>query len=611
MDPRTSKPWVSATKTRNYRIGDPLLDWLKLYGEARGFVPDTKRDGYDARTDFARFIMRKGQEFEAALYEVLKRVLPGLHVLREDRSRSIEDNVADTLVLMKDGVPAIAQGCVAHEASRTYGYPDLLVRSDVLTRLFPEDFPLDASTASAPAIGLVGKHYVVVDIKFTSLKMSAKRKALTSSGSMPAYCSQLFIYNRALGEMQGYEAAEAFLMGRCWVQKSGGDQGRGDSALERIAAVPMLAAPKKGESLEEVTNDAIDWYRQVKAQGHRWAVLPRPSVRELYPNMGNTQDEPWNLAKREIAHALGELSLLWQVSAVKRDAALDAGLTSWRDVVSADQVGVRGKTYGPVLDAILEVNGSRSTAPVMPPIVEASADVWGVPQQVEFYVDFETVNDLDDDFSALPRKNGAPLIFMIGCGHIENGEWKFAEFTVEHISETSESEIIAQWGNHMRDVTQRLGAVEAPLVIHWSPAEVSMLSSAYNSARARHPEAAWPAVNWFDFLTEVIKKDPVVVNGSLGFGLKSVAKALYRHGLIETCWADGPTDGLGAMVAAWWADGETKSNGGAFRDLELIREVAAYNEVDCKVMCEIVEYLRAHHRPHTVGNVTTDAVERP
>ena len=33
--------WVSATASRNYVLGNALVDWLDLYGEQRGFVRDS------------------------------------------------------------------------------------------------------------------------------------------------------------------------------------------------------------------------------------------------------------------------------------------------------------------------------------------------------------------------------------------------------------------------------------------------------------------------------------------------------------------------------------------------------------------------------------------
>ena len=53
--------------------------------------------------------------------------------------------------------------------------------------------------------------------------------------------------------------------------------------------------------------------------------------------------------------------------------------------------------------------------------------------------------------------------------------------------------------------------------------------------------------------------------------------------------------GLGAMVGAWRCDGEAKEQAVPMGQLPLMNEIAHYNEVDCKLMMEIVCYLRASH----------------
>jgi hypothetical protein len=78
----------------------------------------------------------------------------------------------------------------------------------------------------------------------------------------------------------------------------------------------------------------------------------------------------------------------------------------------------------------------------------------------------------------------------------------------------------------------------------------------------------------------------------MGFGLKTVARSLRQLSLIETDWPDGVTDGLGAMVAAWWCTDVAMMQGCSLADVGLMAEVSAYNEVDCRVMMEAVRYLR-------------------
>lgn len=128
-----------------------------------------------------------------------------------------------------------------------------------------------------------------------------------------------------------------------------------------------------------------------------------------------------------------------------------------------------------------------------PQLITTAVDIWREPQDVEFYVDFEYVTDLFDDSSKIPERGGQPLIFMIGCGHLEQGEWKYVCLTADQIDESSEGAIIDKWVTHMETIRRRLApTVDSPLAFHWSPAEVTNLQTAYNGAKAWHPDKNWP-----------------------------------------------------------------------------------------------------------------------
>ena len=592
--------WVSASATRNYVLDNPMLDWLNRYGEAHGFV----RDEADEATDFLTFLFAKGNAFEQAVVEHLRGLAEVRTVMPKDATHDERRDLAfaeATFAAMAEGVPIVYQGWLRDAETRTYGGPDLLVRSDVLAELFPGSLPDGEVAVPAPDLG-GSHHYRVVDIKFSTLHLAAGGE-LGNSGSAPAYKAQVFIYNRALGRLQGYLPPEAFLLGRGWEQTKRGDTTRVDSCMDLVAPVANEYASYGRGRLSDQVAEAVEWVRRVRREGRDWQVLPEPSVDELRPNAKGDAGE-WSTAVKEIVKQSEDLTQLWWVGVAKRREANRQGITRWTDPrVTPRAVAVEGRTTAPRLQALLDVN--REPGPdVRPARIAAARAEWIEEAPVEFYVDFETVGDLDDDFSRIPRRGGQPLIFMVGCGHVEEGEWVFECFITDRLDEVSEGKVIDAWFEHMTSVRDRLAPGVDPKVIHWSPHETITLETAFDAAVKRHRKTGWqhtrgqqewPHPSWFDFLKLVMKEEPVVVRGAHGFGLKAVTNAMYDLGLVETRWNEGPADGLGAMVGAWSCEREADRTGGSMRDLPLMEGIRSYNEVDCKAMMELVRHLRLHH----------------
>ena len=92
--------------------------------------------------------------------------------------------------------------------------------------------------------------------------------------------------------------------------------------------------------------------------------------------------------------------------------------------------------------------------------------------------------------------------------------------------------------------------------------------------------------------SELIEKGHA--QGSL-FGLKSIARAFQSHGFVGTLWKEGPADGLGAMVGAFWCHQEASQGSVSMHDSLLMHQIGDYNEVDCIVMMEAINYLRREH----------------
>ena len=96
----------------------------------------------------------------------------------------------------------------------------------------------------------------------------------------------------------------------------------------------------------------------------------------------------------------------------------------------------------------------------------------------------------------------------------------------------------------------------------------------------------WQKFEWLD-LCEVFKTEPIVVKGCFKFGLKEVAGAMRNHGMITSSLDSECKSGMMAAVRAWEA--YQTSYGSNSR---VMLDIAKYNEFDCKVLWEMLRYLR-------------------
>ncbi len=157
----------------------------------------------------------------------------------------------------------------------------------------------DEEKVSAPKLGKSLYHYRIIDIKYMTLLLKCDGKTLLNGGLVPAYKSQLYIYNQGLGVMQGYTPPQAYLLGRRSVYTSMGQKYIDNDCFGNLGIINYKLDDKKYSHL---TQKAIKWINRCKTpEAKKWNVDTYPlSKIELYPNMCNTYDYPFHDLKLKI-----------------------------------------------------------------------------------------------------------------------------------------------------------------------------------------------------------------------------------------------------------------------------------------------------------------------
>lgn len=613
---KKSYPWISATSLKNHMINDQLVDVLKNNDTIgshvktnSGYISERKNVNKTTRersNSFQEFIMEKGLQFENDLVTYIKnRYIDTVFV-----STTIDDEtVKKTIEYMNKGVPIIHSAPVRNYKNKTQGVIDLLIRSDYIKYIIEEN-PISIEEERKNAIKLENidgetYHYIVVDIKFSTLPLKCDGRHILNESLYKAYKAQLYVYTRAIGEIQGYTSDYAFIIGRRWKYKSKNEYFEGLNCLSRVGVINYKDNDKEYVSK---TNSAIRWMRSVIENSKKWKLLP-PINGKLYPNM-SIQSGKWDNKKKEIANEIGEITMLWSCGVKERNYALTKGIKSWKDKkCNSKNLGIKQGIKAEIVDKIIEINREDNMMLFAPQVIKKNLYEWR-EDSVDIFVDFETIMDVSYNSNNVLNQQKNNQIFMIGVAYknfdtcssdsLDNEYLKYKSFICRNNTDIDEFSIMNDFVNFVYRI--KLQNPNKRVKLWYWCAEKKFWNIAYkkhlstiNSSLYSSEILKWNTVsdNWCDMI-DIFKKEPVSIKGCFGFDLKSISSQMNKFGMIKREIVSECCNGTSAMIAAYKIYNDRNSIIDP-RETNVMKDIEEYNKFDCFVLSDIIDYLRNNH----------------
>jgi hypothetical protein len=247
--------YCSVSQIKNYLLEEPLLDYLNLYGDKSKQVKPIFEE-----CDFSSFIMDMGNKWEEYVVNIIV-------------EKCKRENISYTFIERKSGyhqtkealnkkTDVIFQAQVKDWNNNIVGYPDIIVKKKAFLKLF--NFPLD---------NIPDDEYVVIDIKFSSVKSDENSYVVETSNYIKYIKGQISMYSRLLKSI----SPAGFIISK-----------------DKATIDYPIAVNVKDKDLIKVCDDAINWLKLLYQKGKDL------DISNLKPNLNNTMDGYWREYKKEL-----------------------------------------------------------------------------------------------------------------------------------------------------------------------------------------------------------------------------------------------------------------------------------------------------------------------
>ena len=571
---------ISASSIRNYMLNDPLLDYLKECNK-----PVFNNNIKDI---FLQNILQAGIEFENELINIIKQkhivetVIDNISLLNKNNYNKYS-NI--TLELIKSGCPIIYQAFLYNNKNNTFGIPDLLVRSDYMNILMESNVVnKDEENIGSNKLN-IKYHYKIIDIKHSQIYLTSDNLHILNINSIPAYKGQIYIYLNALNNILGISINKAYIWGKKYSYINKGIKNNIDNFLNKLGLIDYNTFDKK---YINIVNDAISWKKTLYTEAETLSLLPLPSKKELFPNLKNEKDGYYKNTKQIINNNINEITDIWYCGINKRNTLHEKLIFSWDNKrCNSKNMGFKKGKLSNTIDKILNINRQNKNI-ILPKKVLYERDIWKKcdNDNMIFYLDFETLNS---NFGSIIKDgiiyyDNNQYIFLIGIGYINNNKWDYKYFLMETKTHESELNIYNEFYKYINMLLNKHNKKYA-VFYHWSYAEIT----SYTQFKLRHNININDSMFKFYDLNKVFVNEPIVIKGGLNFSLKTIAKVMHKHNLIKSNWDTNNicSNGLSALILANQLYESSKD----IYNESIMQDIIKYNEIDCKVMWEIHDYM--------------------
>ena len=252
----------------------------------------------------------------------------------------------------------------------------------------------------------------------------------------------------------------------------------------------------------------------------------------------NNKESDWENEKLNIANRIKEITLVWNITYDERCNLHKKNIYCWDDPKLLTELKESKKKS--IQEQMIHMN--KNDEILIYPRKNISTPLREVLKEKEtsnIFFDVEsflTIDEKVDFFSKKSKNYNNPILAIIGFIYKED----FYDFTIQKYNMEHEEIIVRNFADKLWNIYKNYGRIN---MFHWGHAEckyIEYIHKMYNHIQ-------FPEYILIDLLDH-FRLEPIIVQGVFQFGLKSIGKALYNNGLINTTWNNNNDNGLDAMI---------------------------------------------------------------